>query len=283
MATNFFNKTTVGQDVEFKRILSDAGWTDKDIERVNKNPYLASDMLGVVRNIVPVTRRPRVSTKFPQYKQYLNSLARQKALLVAFNAQAGDLTVPQEWLENLSASNRHAQSLEYLEIFVVWCGTLEKTLRYVQALMKFYQGKIWDSGFKTDEKNMRLHARAFAYGEAGVYRVRVNLVDNWNPEKGRSVEDVYDLAAAKPDYILTSVEGIFAYALQNRELIRKQDGINLPWTDCPGIQQGDGFARAVGFYWSSVFDEVSFGSYDAGDALADYSAPSVQGVPQKVA
>jgi hypothetical protein len=280
--TTFFNTTTVGQDIEFKRILNDAGWTSKDIDKVIKNPSIASDMLVAVRGVA-TTQRPRVSSRFAQYKQHLNSLAEQKKLLVAFNAQAGDLAVSQSWIEGLSTTGRHTQSLESLEVFVVWCGTLEKTFRYAQALMKFSQGKIWDSGFKTDEKSMRLHARAFAYSEAGVYRARVNLVDNWEPEKSRSVEDVYNLAAAKPDYILTSVEGIFGYALQKRQLIRQQDGTNLPYTDCPGIQQGDGFARVVVFHWFGINDGVRFLSYDAGFSDAFYSRPSLLGVPRKVA
>lgn len=280
--TTFFNTTTVGQDIEFKRILNQAGWTSKDIDKVIKNPSIASDMLVLVRGVA-TTQRPRVSSRFAQYKQYLNSLAEQKALLVAFNAQAGDLAVSQVWLENLSTSSRHTQSLESLEVFVVMCGTLEKTFRYAQALMKFSQGQIWDSGFKIDEKSMRLHARAFAYSEAGLFRVRVNLVDNWNPEKARSVQDVYDLAAARPDYLLTSVEGIFGYALQKRALIRLQDGTNLPYTDCPGIQQGDGFAQVVGFDRCSVGGEVYFSSYGAGVSDAHYSGPSLLGAPRKVA
>jgi hypothetical protein len=129
---------------------------------------------------------------------------------------------------------------------------------------------------------MRLHARAFAYSEAGVYRVRVNLVNNWNPEKSRSAQNV-DLAAAKPDYIISSVEGIFGYALQKRQLIRQQDGTNLPYTDCPGIQQGDGFAQVVHFHWDGAFDEVLFCSFDAGLSPAYYSGPSLLGAPRKVA
>lgn len=283
MITTTFFSTTVGQDIEFKRVLADCGWTSKDIDKVIKHPSIASDMLLAVRGVVATTSRPRRSSRFAQYKQHLNSLAEQKALLVAFNSQAGDLAVPSRWLEVLSTSSRHTQSLENLEVFVVWCGTLERTLRYAMALMKFSQGKIWDSGFDKSVDRMRLHERAFAYDEVGVYRVRVNLVDNWNPEKSRSVRDVYDLAAAKPDHLMTSVEGVFAYALQKRELIRLQDGTNLPYTDCPGIQQGDGFAQAVYFSWHRINEEVYFGSYDAGDAYAYYSAPSLQGVPRKVA
>ena len=284
IVTTFFS-TTVGQDIEFKRTLADAGWTLKDIERVIKHPECAEKMLAAVRatGSVAVSTRQRRPSRFAQYKQHLNSLGEQKALLVAFNAQAGDLAVPSRWLEVLSTSSRHNQSLEDLEIFVVWCGTLERTLRYTAALMKFCQGRVWNSGFRTDAQNMRLHAQAFAYDEVGVYRVRVNMVDNWTPERERSINDVYGLAATKTGYLLASVEGIFGYALQKRGLIRLQDGINLPYTDCPGIQQGDGFDYAVSFDWGNSLMAVNFNSWNACLAGSVHSAPSVRGVPRRVA
>ena len=278
-----FSKITLGDLTEFHRVLDAAGFTPEVIRKINKNPSLADTMLAATRSNAPVSPPRKQSSQFAAFKQVLNSLAEQKVQLTAFNAQAGDLAVSSQWLEGLSTTSRHVQCLEDLEVFVVWCGTLEATFRYGMALMKFSQGNIWDSKFKKDAANMRLHKRAFGYAEAGVYRVRVNLVDNWTPGKSRSVKDVYDLAAAKPDYILASVEPIFAYALQKSKLICHQDGTILAYTNCPGIQQGDGFAEVVCFYWLSYSEGVLFFSFGAGTADTHFSAPSLQEVPQKVA
>jgi len=40
----------------------------------------------------------------------------------------------------------------------------------------------------------------------------------------------------------------------------------------------DGFAQAVYFNWNRINEEVNFNSYDAGNANANYSAPSLQGL-----
>lgn len=283
-------RLTLGEFDQFKRVLDSAGFTDDVIRMINKKPAIAGDMLIATRGAATTIRshrppRPRRSSRFVQFKQHLNSLAEQKELLIAFNARAGDLAVPGEWLEGLSTSSRHtqSQSLEDLEVFVVWCGTLERTFRYAAALMEFCQGGVWGSGFRTDAQNMRLYARAFAYGEVGVYRARVNLVDNWTPEKERSANEVYSSAGVDPDYLLASVEAIFGYALQKQELIRLQDGSNLPYADCLGIQQGVDFAYVVSFDWGNSLMTVNFNSWNARLQSAVHSAPSLHGIPRKVA
>lgn len=281
---SFYN-LTIGQQTEFHRIISDAGLDSVQVRRVIKNPELAGKMVDALRGASSsAARKPRSTSKFDQFKPHLHSLAKQKATLIAFNAQAPkNIRVPSEWLESLSTSSRHVQSVEDLEIFVVWCGSLEKTWHYAYELMKFVQaGAIGNSGFQTDEAHMRLDPTAFAYAKPGVYRVRINLIDHWSPGKKRSVNQVRALAENSGQK-LASIEAVFGYALQARQLIRLQDGVNLPYCDAAGVQCGDGFDQAPDFGRGRLYGRVSFSSWDSANGLVSWSAPSLRGVPRKVA
>lgn len=52
---------------------------------------------------------------------------------------------------------------------------------------------------------------------------------------------------------LASIEAIGEYALQHRNLYRTQDGVDLPFFDCAGLEQGEGFGLVSYFEWIEGF------------------------------
>ena len=120
---------------------------------------------------------------------------------------------------------------------------------------------------------MRLHRTAHRY-EPGIHRVWINLVDNWDPEKGRTV----DAVRARTVRELAAVEAVGAYGLQDPRLYQSQDGVNLPYFDCAGLEQGVGFRRVPDSLWNEFNREVFFRSLSADSVSRRYAAPSL--VPQ---
>ena len=162
------------------------------------------------------------------------------------------------------------QGVEDLEVFYVQLGTLEATWAFNQELVRLTQPAIYDSGFVArDARSMRLHRTAHRY-EPGIHRVWINLVDNWDPEKGRTV----DAVRARTVRELAAVEAVGAYGLQDPRLYQSQDGVNLPYFDCAGLEQGDGFRHVPCSGWDEFDREVCFYSRSAGFVYRGYAAPS---------
>jgi hypothetical protein len=206
----------------------------------------------------------------------LCSLDAQKELLLRLNRQMPkELQCPASWLD-LDTASDHVQSVEDLEFFFVVLSTLKETWDFNQGLIKLTQPGIWDSGFGKDEAQMRLDPNAVVY-EPGIHRVRINLVDNWLPEGGRSVDRVR-LHASAGSKKLAAIEAIGVYGLQNPELLQLQDGETLPFCDLAGLQQGGGFAQVPLFFWSRGYSEACFGSLSSGNVVANSAAPSVSSV-----
>jgi len=183
------------------------------------------------------------------------------------------LRVSDAWFD-LDTTSQHVQGVEDLEFFYVQLGTLEATWAFNQKLVALTQPAIYDSGFARDARSMRLHRTAHQY-ESGIHRVRINLVDNWDPEKGRTV----DAVRVRTTQELAAVEPVGAYGLQDPQLYQSQDGVNLPYFDCAGLEQGVGFRRVPYSLWDGFFREVFF-SHSAGHVVGLYAAPSLvsQGV-----
>lgn len=71
-----------------------------------------------------------------------------------------------------------------------------------------------------------------------------------------------------------------AYGLQDPRLYQSQDGVNLPYFDCAGLEQGDGFRHVPYSVWDEFDREVYFSSDSAGLVDRCDAAPSL--VPQGV-
>lgn len=76
-----FYDTTIGQQVEFQRVLASAGFTDADVARIIKDATLASKMYEAIRPLVPVINWTPVD-------QYANKLWEwQQRFDLGFTAQ----------------------------------------------------------------------------------------------------------------------------------------------------------------------------------------------------
>ena len=77
---------------------------------------------------------------------------------------------------------------------------------------------------------------------------------------------------------LAAVEAVGAYGLQDPRLYQSQDGVNLPYFDCAGLEQGDGFRHVPYSGWHGFGRRVYFSSSSAGRVDGFFAAPSL--VPQ---
>lgn len=270
--TNFF-ETTVGQHEQFNRLLAQAGFTSEDVKRVLAEPALAGTMHAALRAELAQPERFYPQRDYSRLDSLLNSLDEQLRLLRQLNSRMpNELRVNDAWLD-LDASSDHRQTVEDLECWFVVIDTLEATWAFNQKLVELTQPAIYDSGFDRTAQSMRLHRLARQY-EPGVHRVRINLVDNWDPEKGRSIDQVRERASAASKQ-LAAVEAVGAYALQKPQLYQSQDGEKLPYFDCAGIEQGDGFRHVPCSLWGGFDRGVFFRASRSGYVGRGCAAPSL--------
>ncbi len=184
-----------------------------------------------------------------------------------------DLQVPPSWIKALDTTTNHVQSVDALECFYVVRPTLEETRDFNQKLIELTQPAIQHSG--KDDSQLQLHESARDY-DAGIYRIRINLVDNWSPDKERSVDEVRGNATAAGK-LLAGMEAVGAYGLQHPKLLQAQDGKTLPYCDLAGLEQGDGSTRVpdFSFWWCSLGCEARFGSRRSDEVTTGRAAPSL--------
>ena len=259
----------VGKSHAFLLALQNQGFTLEQAEDVINDPSKAKLVVDALQ--------PTPSVRsFNQFESLLYSLDEQKELLLRLNEQLPkEQRFPASWLTKLDTTSNHVQSVEDLEFFFVVLSTLEKTWNFNQKLIELTQPGTWNPGFfGKDETQMRLDPNAVVY-EPGIHRVRINLVDNWLPERGRSVDQVR-FHASEGGKKLAGIEVIGAYGLQDPKLLQSQDGEALPYCNLAGLQQGVGFARVPGFLWYRGNRKARFYSWRSGDVFADFAAPSLR-------
>ena len=262
---------TIGQDHELKLALQNAGMTLEDAVRVAGDSQLAVAMVATLRVDCPTYP----ARDFNRYTQYLLPLDVQLQRLVELNKELPKkLRVPEVWFNDVDTSSDHIQTVEDLEFFFIVPGTVEETLTLNWELIRLTQPAVYRSGFKIDADNLRLWPNTRWY-EPGLHRIRINLVDNWDPENGRNVDDIRTRAAGT-GVLLASVEPIGAYAL-HAELFRQQDGENLPYCDLAGLRQVRALGRVPCFRWYRFFDGAYLGSWWSG-VYRGFAAPSLRGV-----
>lgn len=267
-----FFKLTVGQQTEFNRILSDAGFSKEMVEAIIAKPSIAS---GIVKS-VQAAQDDLAKDRFARFAHLLRPTSRQAADLCKLNEKMNkDMRVPDSWLDNLETDDEHVQSLERLKVYFVVKDTLKETLAYNWKLVGLTQPAIYHSGFSTNAANLRLDKTACDYAP-GVHLITINLVDNWEPQNGRSVDQVRRSALATGQK-LAGIEVLAAYALQDPRLLQSQDGKNLPYCNLAGLQQGDGFGQVLDlrFRWNSGYCKACLNSWFSCCVYRDCATPSV--------
>ena len=212
-----------------------------------------------------------LADRFGRYNDKLLPLWQQLNLLKQFNILHWDNVLTDEQFAAVDTSGDHVQSVDDLEILYVDFGSPEKNIEAWWKVLVATQPNAWRwDGLKTGRKNLRLDPNTKLY-EPGIHRVRINLVAHWEPEKGRTIDEVRPQAKAAGEF-LAHAEAMAAYGL-HAELLQEQDGENLPYVDLTGYQATVSGDEA----WTHV-PYLSWGRDDRGVRLsASWSAYRVQG------
>lgn len=217
------------------------------------------------------------SNRFDRYKPHLLGLEDQLNLWEVLDANVWNGQVKANgWFDSVDTTSNHIQSVDDLEIFYIEFGSPELNIEAYWKAIKVNQPNVWRyNGLKTDPEHFRLAPQARQY-EPGIHRIRINLVAHWEPEDGRSVSQVRQQASLMSEAV-AAAEVMAAYAVQY-ELLRQQDGRNLPYADMAGYEAtvpgAEAWAGCPYIYWNQVIREVSL---DAGwsDSVNDYWAVPV--------
>ena len=267
-------KISFGELQRLVQTLHGAGFTEEDAIRIIKQPSLADTMLASIRPGIVASVSPQFypARDYTRYNQYLHSVSDQFDFLRDINRRLPrDLQIPAVWFDlDISAASGHVQSVEHLKTLHVEHDTVAKRLAVAQELVRLTQPAIYDSEFARDADSLRLNRTARRYATTGLYLVGVNLVDNWDPEKGRNIDQVRTRGQE-----LAATEAIEAYALQAPELYQSQDGENLPYFDCAGLEQVARFAQVPYSDWNRFNRLVYFDAYRSDNVSRNYSAPSL--------
>jgi hypothetical protein len=216
--------------------------------------------------------------RYDRHRGLLLSLEDQLNKLNDFNERFwGGLLTPEEFTA-IDIRSDHVQSVDDLEILYVDFGSPEQNVEMWWKVIAGTQPRAWRwDGLKTDPEHLRLAPNTYQYnpGMRGIYRVRINLVANWQPQDGRSVLQVREWATRFGEY-LAHAEVLAAYGFHN-ELLQRQDGTNLPYSDMAGFEAsvpGDGpWASCPYLSWSG--DEARLSAYWVDSVHQLWSAPVV--------
>lgn len=185
-----------------------------------------------------------------RFDRALLSTKAQFALICRYNQQYWDGYFSEEELRAYQpALGDHQQSVADLLILHVEFDSLEET---IEMWWKVFQGEQpghwrWEP-LKLDRQHCKLLASNVAtYPPKTITQVRINLVSHWEPEEGRTLEEVREQAKARGE-ILAQAELMSMWGLHT-ELFREQDGDNLPWTDMAGTDVTvPGESRSLALY-----------------------------------
>ncbi len=215
-----------------------------------------------------------------RFEGKLLMLGNQLDLLRRYNAQywenrlteeqfsAIEREVAQSWLG-------HTQCIDDLAILHVQFDSLEET---VEMWWRVYVGEQPDSWrwpvLRVDAEHLCLLGSNVKTYEPGIHVVRINLVAHWEPEGGRTLIEVRKQAKST-DEILAQFEVMSAYGLHS-ELLREQDGENLPYADMPGTVvtvPGDSRPYALCVRWDPFSRGAGLNARWVGNRSSKWAAP----------
>lgn len=182
----------------------------------------------------------------------LLSLADQLDLLRRYNVQYWEGRLTEEQLTAIDTSSEHTQQIDDLESLHVQFDSLEETVEMWWRVYVGEQSGSWRwSELRLDAGHLRLLDSNVKTYEPGIHRIRINLIAHWEPEDGRTLEEVRTQAKVSGE-ILAQLEVMSVYGLHSK-LFREQDGRNLPYSDMPGtgvIVPDCSEPYALYFFWS---------------------------------
>lgn len=227
---------------------------------------------GILDGIYPTKKN-----NFPQFDRFFKNRSEQAAKRRRLNKDSPKaLRISDSLFDTLDTTSDHYQMAEDLEFLLVVLSGFRKTQQSIRELIKLTHG-IWLSDqFKEDENKFCLHETAadYFYVKPGLYWVRINLMANWDPENGRSVDQVWEKSIGTK--LNAGSLGDAALALQDPELRRMQNGRDFPFFDHADQQvSGVGFSRAPYSGWYDCPCEVYFYSHVSGCVFEGYSAPAL--------
>lgn len=151
----------------------------------------------------------------------------------------------------------------------------------IEMWFRVYQGELPDAWLwpelKFDAEHFRLHELARTY-TPGFHLVCINLTAHWEPEAGRTIDEVRE-AAKESGEILAQLEVISIYGVLT-ELFMEQNGTDLPYSDMPGTElsvPGRGAWRSVlCIYWRRDRRQGKFSAGWAGYRHQHWAAPVIR-------
>lgn len=219
-----------------------------------------------------------------KYSHLIPSLTEQVEVLKQY------LTVEPELLAQLNRviDDGAPQRIDDCKVVVVWLSDLRTTVQFYQQMAEQRQVEAGANpnwyGVDFSKLRMELDKSAYQYPE-GKFRVYVvsglNLLDNWDPENGSSVEQARQTTQARQatgeQCYLASFEALALYAMAPK-LYQAQNGKALPFYDLAGIRSGDDLGESPCSLWYADDREVSFLSYGADLVYSGYAQPSFRGI-----
>jgi hypothetical protein len=281
MADHPLYDTPYGKITQFERKLAEAGLDASMIDAINKKRGLAKTWVEDLRQRLNPTVAITSDSRFDRYKPYLLSLDDQLNKLIEFNDQFWGGLLTSEEFTAIDIKMDHIQSVDDLEILYVDFGSPEENMEMWWKVIAASQPNAWRwDELKTDANNLRLGSNTCHYnpGMRGIYRIRVNLVAHWEPEAGRSVSQVREQAAASGE-VLAHAEVLAAIGLHD-ELLRQQDGTNLPYTDMAGFEVMVSGAQPWTYcpylFWDDINREVYLNATWVDNVYNYWAAPVVR-------
>ncbi len=222
------------------------------------------DPRGTYEALQPIVegKFPVLSDPFGQYVHLLFPLDRQLELLKEYNKKYWGGAITEDMFATVNTESDHVQRVRDLEILYVQFGSDMETFENWVAVWRgenpnFYRGDSLNDGYEI----CRLPKNARPYS-VGIHRIRIDLAAHWDPRKSRSVDDVWEEVEGTTEQ-LAHGEVYAAYALHT-ELLRKTDGVNLPYFDAAGYK-----IKAAG---DSEWRNAPYGDWDADDREAGVSS-----------
>ena len=206
------------------------------VKRVKNGGLSMSDALSLTQKMLD-GEFPK--DNFQQFIHLLRPISQQAVELRRLNSEMPeDMRVPDSWFDDLNTDSDHIQKIEDLEILFISpkkIGTFKSMraiIEYQIKLVELTQYSVWSS---PDFNKIIDHcwpdesANKSILINPGIHRLRINLVSYWNP-KSTNRKISADLMRKQPsiNVLLAGVAAIGAYAVQDPDLYRSQDGINLP-------------------------------------------------------
>ena len=212
---------------------------------------------------------------FDRYSYLLLSLESQLKRLRRYNREYWCNRLTDEQLARVDTSGDITQHVSNLTTFHVQFDSLEETVEMWWRVYFCEQPKNWRwDELKLDSEHLRLLTSNVRQYEPGIHRVRINLVAHWEPENGRTLEEVRDQAKGT-DEILAQLEVLSVYGI-HLELLCEQDGENLPYSDMTGTDvtvPGGSRPYALCVFWRPADRGAGLGARSVGRRGSSWAAP----------